>query len=287
MMNKLILAISLTIVLVLACFYFVRNRSTVPLSRTITSFEECVRAGNRVGESYPRQCWTQDGSRFVENIKQDPIPNVDSVKVTVSGEMTCLPKTGTGAQTMECAMGLKSVDGNFYGLKNLSKFDPDNKFSVGGVKVEVTGLLSRVELKGPDGNNYAVVGVIDLTSIVQITSDSGRPGTPNILTYKTVQDLLESTSNPGTKSVVGTLVTGDIAQREFCTQGIYIQDSTGALMLRKPASGSQEQNLLFSDKTLLGKRVKVTGLYPAQDVACEALICDCENYILVDSVIAE
>jgi hypothetical protein len=36
-------------------------------SKPITNFEECVRAGNPVGESYPRQCWTKDGKHFVES----------------------------------------------------------------------------------------------------------------------------------------------------------------------------------------------------------------------------
>lgn len=37
----------------------------------ITSFEECVAAGNPVMESYPRQCSTQDGKHFVEDISDD------------------------------------------------------------------------------------------------------------------------------------------------------------------------------------------------------------------------
>lgn len=37
----------------------------------INSFEECVKAGYPVGESYPRQCWTSDG-RFVEELKEKP-----------------------------------------------------------------------------------------------------------------------------------------------------------------------------------------------------------------------
>ena len=36
----------------------------------ITSFEECVAAGNPVMESYPRQCRTDDGTLFVEQVQQ-------------------------------------------------------------------------------------------------------------------------------------------------------------------------------------------------------------------------
>jgi len=56
--------------------YFIASRqqvSTVPLPE-ITDFEACDRAGYPVGESYPRQCWTPDGKRFVEEIDQGSPP---------------------------------------------------------------------------------------------------------------------------------------------------------------------------------------------------------------------
>ncbi len=34
----------------------------------ITNFEECVKAGNPVMESYPRQCRLSDGTNFVEEL---------------------------------------------------------------------------------------------------------------------------------------------------------------------------------------------------------------------------
>ncbi len=40
-------------------------------NQKITNFEECRDAGYAVGESYPAQCWTEDG-HFYEEI--DPIP---------------------------------------------------------------------------------------------------------------------------------------------------------------------------------------------------------------------
>lgn len=42
----------------------------------ITSFEQCAAAGNPVMESYPRQCRTQDGKHFVEqiDIKNNTLP---------------------------------------------------------------------------------------------------------------------------------------------------------------------------------------------------------------------
>lgn len=146
--------------------YFVLNREKSLISQRITNFEDCAHAGYPVGESYPRQCWTPDGRRFVEEAEQSPFPTSGSI--IISGEMTCLPKIGKGAQTLECTMGLKGTDGRHYGLKNLFKLDPEYKFSVGGMRVEVSGTLSPEEIKGPDGNRYDVIGVIDVTSIKEI-----------------------------------------------------------------------------------------------------------------------
>ena len=98
--------------------------------------------------------------------------------ITVNGEITCLPKKGTGSQTMECAIGLKGVDGRHYGLKGLFKFDPGYKFSVGGLRVEVAGVFNPEEMKGPGGNKYDVVGTIDVISIREVEGrDESSTGT--------------------------------------------------------------------------------------------------------------
>lgn len=131
-----------------------------------------------MGESYPRQCWTPDGKHFVEDTTKGPLPIPGPI--TVSGEITCLPKKGSGAQTMECAIGLKALDGRHYGLKNLFQHDPRYKFSVGGLRVEVSGTFSSEEMKGPDGNKYDVVGIIDITSIKETTDGSDQSGTGTI-----------------------------------------------------------------------------------------------------------
>lgn len=105
--------------------------------------------------------------------------------ITVNGEITCLPKKGTGSQTRECAIGLKDFDGRYYGLKDLFKFDPEYKFSVGGLRVEVSGSFNPEEMKGHDGNKYDVVGTINVISIRKVEgSDESntatiQPGDPN------------------------------------------------------------------------------------------------------------
>jgi len=63
------------IVIVIALFgagaYFVLNLQLLAPSPPpkVTNFEECVRAGYPVRESYPRQCQTPDGISFVETLK--------------------------------------------------------------------------------------------------------------------------------------------------------------------------------------------------------------------------
>jgi hypothetical protein len=166
-MNKKYILTATIIVIIGAGAYFALNRQKPPSSQTITNFEECAQAGYPIGQSYPRQCWTPDGGRFVEELDQNPPPA--SEPITVSGELICLPKIGRGPQTLECAIGLQGIDGRRYGLKNLSELDPEyNRFSVVGLLVEVSGIFNPEEIKGPDGNVYDVVGIIDEISIKEI-----------------------------------------------------------------------------------------------------------------------
>jgi len=88
-----------------------------------------------------------------------------SKKITISGKISCLPKAGRKQQTAECAIGLKGKDGRYYGLKNLFEIDSDPKFSEVGLLVEVSGRLRSEKTRGPDGNEYDVAGVIEVSSI--------------------------------------------------------------------------------------------------------------------------
>lgn len=88
--------------------------------------------------------------------------------VTVRGEISCLPKRGTGPQTMECAIGLKGEDKNNYALRNLFEHDPNYEFSQTGLAVEVSGTITYEEMLGPDGNPYDIVGVLTVTAIREL-----------------------------------------------------------------------------------------------------------------------
>lgn len=51
----------------------------VTMQPVIMNFEECVAAGNPVMESYPRQCRTEDGRLFVEEIPEGTFPAENEV----------------------------------------------------------------------------------------------------------------------------------------------------------------------------------------------------------------
>lgn len=63
-----ILALVITGVIVWLGFFLPKENSGQPAVISISSFEECVKAGLPVMESYPRQCKTPDGKTFVEKI---------------------------------------------------------------------------------------------------------------------------------------------------------------------------------------------------------------------------
>lgn len=67
-MKKIIIGI-IVLFLVAGTIFFVSSEKNS--SVIATNFEECVMAGNPVMESYPRQCRTDDGKIFVEEISGD------------------------------------------------------------------------------------------------------------------------------------------------------------------------------------------------------------------------
>jgi hypothetical protein len=96
------------------------------------------------------------------------------------------------------------------------------------------------------------------------------------------------------KTFTGTVMTG--AQlgevKNFCAEGLYLVADDGYLieqtqMLLLKVSDGADASSMFSDQQYVGKKVEVTGLYPAQEVFCEALTCACEDHILVDQIIEQ
>ena len=64
----------LVYILGLAIFFMISTisyKDECPRSKYVHSFQECVDAGFPVMESYPRQCATNDGRHFVEEIEEE------------------------------------------------------------------------------------------------------------------------------------------------------------------------------------------------------------------------
>lgn len=105
--------------------------------------------------------------------------------------------------------------------------------------------------------------------------------------------LLSACSNDNSNQMdfTGTIMTG--AQlgevKNYCSDGLYLVSEDGYLvnqttMLLLKIPDAAEETKMFSDPGYVGKTVQVTGTYPAQEYFCEALMCACEDYILVDEV---
>ena len=171
---NIIVIIGLVILVGITGYFVVNNRISPKPVEGISSFDECAKAGYPVGESNPRQCWTPgpNGRHFWEEPTPSPTPisgvSPKAGPITIVGEITCLPKKGSGPMTEECGIGLMGTDGLYYGLKSLFKLDTEYKFSVTGLRVEVSGTFNYEEMQAPAGNKYDVVGTIDVISIKKI-----------------------------------------------------------------------------------------------------------------------
>lgn len=87
------------------------------------------------------------------------------------------------------------------------------------------------------------------------------------------------------KKVSGKVATGIEAGRSYCSEGIYLMDDTGVIMLTVESTTSNDINLrVYLSKEYLGKNVTIVGVYPTQEGSCEALICQCEDYLIVKSI---
>ncbi len=123
---------------------------------SISSFAACKNAGYEVMESFPPQCVTPDGRHFTDTIR----PQAKEV----SGEFVCLSHRNTsGPQTMECALGLKGDDGNYYGVN-----DTDPNYS----NVSGLGTGAKVKIKGKftpqPSSKYNSIGNLSIENLEQL-----------------------------------------------------------------------------------------------------------------------
>ncbi len=93
--------------------------------------------------------WKQFSRRFVPKEKRDATP----VQAMLKGEYACLPNKPTdGPVTLECALGLKADDGNYYAL-DMTAQDPTIRSVIQvGQKMEANGNLLYIK----DQNSWAL-----------------------------------------------------------------------------------------------------------------------------------
>lgn len=83
----------------------------------IASFEDCLKAGNPVMESYPRQCKTTDGQTFVESLKPEETAKpteINSSNNNLNQETTATDFCGQSTKA-SCEIDLDCVIGGCSG----------------------------------------------------------------------------------------------------------------------------------------------------------------------------
>ncbi len=167
-MTKKILSIAVVIILIsaLVSLFFARNvfiSEPEDIDESISSFRECVEAGYAVLDSYPEKCETLDGKMFVRNLPEEEISNIISF-INVEGTITCLSHWDTsGPQTMECAFGLESHEGDYYVLRDLNPLNPVIFDFPTGSEVEIKGMFTP-----GSHERYQSIGVIDVEEIREL-----------------------------------------------------------------------------------------------------------------------
>ena len=84
-------------------------------------------------------------------------------------------------------------------------------------------------------------------------------------------------------SMQGIIKTGQDLNITYCNNGLYLQADNGKILLIKTGADAQSAEML-TDTDLIDKQVLITGTYPAQELFCEALLCECEDYILTQEI---
>ena len=154
MNKKLIIAIVILPFIIAAIIAVISLSKPKEVPVVVRTFEECVAQGNPILETYPEQCRTADGVNFIKQLYGE--------EITVTGEIICLPHlNASGPQTLECAFGIKDINGKNYGIR-----DENNEF-VGnlqtGSTVTITGILNSAQ--DDPTNKYDILGVIVVASV--------------------------------------------------------------------------------------------------------------------------
>ena len=126
--------------------------------------------------------------------------------------------------------------------------------------------------------NIFLIGTI--VSIILISGCIQK--TPNIQSFDNIFDLLNEERKLGTIAVQGIVKTGSQINMDHCSEGFYLIDDTGLIQLR--IKNEKGETKMLSDQKFLEKKVEIVGKFDTDQVFCEALICQCDYYILVEAI---
>lgn len=131
---------------------------------------------------------------YINKSASPRLPNGGSTQparktITMKGEIVCLsPRDKTGPQTLECAIGLRGIDGKYYGLKNLNQQDLIEGKITTGQQIQISGvLLSEPSSAGEE--KYDIVGAIEVESYAQAGTATIQPEDPNKIGLAPYPDL--------------------------------------------------------------------------------------------------
>lgn len=116
----------------------------------------------------------------------------------------------------------------------------------------------------------------------------------SIVTVAKIAGQKEENSRPpaGKAVFIGTIKTGaSLGEiKSYCPEGFYLVADEGTYlvgqtpMLQLRLADETDGTKMFSDQKYVGKKVKIAGKYPAQEAFCEALLCQCDDYLLVEDI---
>jgi hypothetical protein len=106
-MKKILIIFGLLIIALLAVWVFVK-KDIEKIQTEVVDFDTCVKAGFPVLESYPRQCVTENGERYVENTGSEASTDFIRVKNPLPNSVISSPLEITGE-----AKGIWFFEGSF------------------------------------------------------------------------------------------------------------------------------------------------------------------------------
>ncbi|MEK7613133.1 MAG: hypothetical protein AAB449_03250 [Patescibacteria group bacterium] len=102
------------------------------------------------------------GASSTPQTPERPSGSEAGITTTLTGTIACLPHKGGPITTLECAFGLKTDNGRYYALKNLSEIAPHIADTT--IRVRVMGALSEID----ENEKYDIDGVITIMTITEL-----------------------------------------------------------------------------------------------------------------------